>query len=189
MKKTALHKKILVFFFPAIALLYSCENSKKAIDDWTKKVVMREEATGVESLLSQDGIIKAKLTSPLMYRVFADTLYTHFPNNLHCDFFDDSSKVETWLDSRQGKYFENLNKVYLWDSVMVINRAGDTLKCKDLWWDQSTQLFYTEKEAVYRGIGKQLNGTIGLTATQDLNSITFHHPIGTMQVSENGFPK
>lgn len=169
--------------------LISCENSDKTIYDLTKKVVMREEATGVQSLLSQDGVVKARLTSPLMYRIFGDTLYTHFPSTLHCDFYDDSARIETWLDSRQGKYFESLNKVYLWDSVLVINRAGDTLRCKDLWWDQNTKLFYSDKEAIYHGINKQLQGTIGLTATQDLSSITFHHVTGIMNVSESGFPQ
>lgn len=166
-----------------------CENSQKNIDVWTKRVVMREEATGVEALFSQDGVMKAKLLAPKMYRVFGDTVYTHFPDSLHCDFYDDSTQIETRLDSKQGKYFENYNKVYLWDSVLVVNRSGDTLRCLDLWWDQNTKLFTTDKKAIYHGIGKQVNGTIGLTATQDLSSIIFHHPIGTIEVSDSGFPK
>lgn len=175
--------------FVALIILSGCENSKKEIDDWTKNVVMKEEATDVKALLSQNGVVKAKLTAPLMYRVFGDTVYTHFPKTMHCDFYDDSTQVETWLDCQQGKYFENLNKVYLWDSVLVITRAGDTLKCKDLWWDQGTKLFYTEKAAIYHGLHKQITGSIGLTATQDLSSVIFHHPTGTLEVSENGFPK
>ena len=65
------------------------------------------------------------------------------------DFYDDSTKIESWVDSKHGKYFENLNKVYLWDSVVVINIKGDTLKSPDLWWDQNTKLFYTDKYAQY----------------------------------------
>lgn len=189
MKLTFLHTISYLLAITATILLWGCENSDKTLYDLNKKVVLREEATGVQSFLSQDGIIKAKLTAPLMYRSFGDTVYTHFPNTLHCDFYDDSTRVETRLDSRQGKYFEYLNKVYLWDSVLVINRSGDTLKCKDLWWDQNAKQFYTEKEAIYHGIGKQINGTVGLTASQDLTSIIFHHPTGSLEVSENGFPK
>jgi LPS export ABC transporter protein LptC len=166
-----------------------CENDPKVIRDLTKNVVMREEAVKVESYLSQDGKVKAKLIAPLMYRVSADTIYVEFPNSLHCDFYNDSTQVETWVNSKYGKYFESLNKVYLRDSVVVINIKGDTLKSPDLWWDQNTKLFYTDKYAIYHGINKSINGGTGMTATQDLTSIIFNHPTGTVQVSENGFSK
>ena len=42
------------------------------------------------------------------------------------------------------------NKVYLKDCVVVINiLKGDTLRCQELWWDQNTQKFYTNKPARY----------------------------------------
>lgn len=150
---------------------------------------MKEEAINIESYFSQEGKIKAKLKAPLMWRVEADTLYVEFPETLHVDFYNDSAKIETRLDSRYGKYFETLNKVYLRDSVVVITVKGDTLKSPDLWWDQNTKLFYTDKYAIYHAIGKQIYGGKGLVATQDLSSVTFNYPTGTIQTSENGFPK
>ncbi len=85
--------------------------------------------------------------------------------------------------------FESLNKVYLWDSVVVINVKGDTLKSSDLWWDQNSKLFYTDKYAEYRRKDKQIFPSKGIQATQDFSSIIFRYPTGIMQVSENGFPK
>ena len=176
-------------FFTGCCFVYSCENDPRVINDMTRKVVLREEATNIESMLSQDGRIRAKLKAPLMIRVFGDTIYSEFPNSLHCDFYDDSTIIETWLDSRYGKYYEGVGKVYLRDSVVVITAKGDTLRSHDLWWDQNTKLFYTEKYAVYTGPGKTIHGGRGLVATQDLNSVIFNQPTGTMQVSESGFPK
>lgn len=150
---------------------------------------MVEEARNIESYLSQDGRLKAKLTAPLMLRVMADTLYIEFPETLHSDFYDDSGKVETWLDAKYGKYFENLNKVYLRDSVVVINVKGDTLRSPDLWWDQSARIFYTDSPATYFGVNRRIYGDKGLVATQDLNSITFKRPTGTVRVPESGFPQ
>jgi LPS export ABC transporter protein LptC len=167
----------------------ACENDEKKIADYTKNVVMKEEATNVVSYLSQSGKMKAKLTSPLMFRVTADTVFVEFPNTLHVDFYDDSTKVETWLDSKYGKYYENIGKVYLRDSVVVITMKGDTLRSPDLWWDQNSKLFYTDKYAIYHGIGKSIYGGKGLVATQDLKSLTFNQPTGTVQVSDNGLPK
>ncbi len=148
---------------------------------------MVEEARDVESLLSQDGKMKARLIAPLMYRVMTDTTYFEFPQSLHVDFFDDSANVETKLDCKYGKYFENLNKVFLRDSVLVITAKGDTLKAPDLWWDQNTKLFYTANYVEYRTRTDVYYGRKGLRATQDLSSVVFNDGGGTVQISENGF--
>jgi LPS export ABC transporter protein LptC len=161
----------------------SCENSQKEIDRLTKPSTMVEEATNVESYLSQEGDMKAKLVAPLMYRVLADTLYVEFPNSLHVDFYDDSTKVESWVDAKYGKYFEALNKVYLRDSVIVISRNKDTLWCHDLWWDQNTQMFYTADTATYHSPGDQVTGFLGMEATQDLKTVTFKLPTALMQMT------
>ncbi|HKZ66888.1 MAG TPA: LPS export ABC transporter periplasmic protein LptC [Chitinophagaceae bacterium] len=181
------------FFFYAAALLMSCcfvsscENTQEEIDKWTKTKVMQEEAIRVESYISQEGKMKAKLKAPLMLRVMADTQYVEFPRSLHVDFYNDSTKIETFLDSKYGKYFENHNKVYLRDSVVVITLKGDTLRCHDLWWDQNRELFYTDSVATYRSPGNDITGAKGMEATQDLKTIRFKGPVGTVKISESGF--
>jgi LPS export ABC transporter protein LptC len=150
---------------------------------------MTEEAVNIESMLSQQGQLRAKLKAPLMRRVFSDTVYAEFPNSLHCEFYDNNNQVESRLDCKYGKYYENYGKVYLRDSVIVITTKGDTLKSPDLWWDQNTKRFFTDKYAVYHSPGKQLYGTVGLEATQDLSSIIFKQPVGTIKVNPNGFPE
>ena len=66
--------------FTGCCFVCSCENDVKVIDDMTKKVVMREEAVNVESMLSQEGKLKAILKAPLMLRVFADPSMRNFQN-------------------------------------------------------------------------------------------------------------
>ena len=187
----SVYKKIIqtAFFITGCFFMAGCENDDKVLQDWTKKVVMQEEAIQVESYLSQDGKLRAKLKAPLMIRVAGDTISVEFPNKLHCDFYDDSTQLETWLDSKYGIYYENLNKVYLRDSVVVITVKGDTLKSPDLWWDQSTKMFYTDKYATYHGVGKNIYGGKGMEATQDLKRIMFKETTGNLKVSENGFPQ
>ena len=176
-------------FIAGCFFISACENDEKMIDDWSKKKIMVEEAKNIESFLSQEGKVKAKLTAPLMFRYDADTIYTEFPKTLHVDFYDDSTKIESWLDSKHGKYFESLEKVYLWDSVVVINIKGDTLKSSDLWWDKNAKLFYTEKYAEYRTKDRQIYPGKGLEATQDFQRITFKQPTGILNVSDKNFPK
>ena len=172
-----------------VPLFFSaCENDPKEIEDWTKKAELREEAKTIESYLSQSGVMKAKLTAPLMYRYQRDTIYTEFPNTLHVDFYDDSVRVESWLTANYGIYYDNLNKVFLRDSVTVINNEGDTLRTPELWWDQNSQKFYTDKPARLDGKDKHLTGTQGLEATQDLKIIQFKYPIGPFDIKEGNLP-
>ena len=182
-----------IFFIAALIIscffVLSCENDEKKIQALTARRTMVEEARNIESYLSQQGVMRAKLKAPLMLRVMADTLYVEFPKTLHVDFYNDSTQIETRLDSKYGKYFETQNKVYLRDSVVVINVKGDTLKSPDLWWDKNTQLFYTDKVAQFHTKDKQISGGKGLEATQDLRSVIFKEPTGILQVSDNGLPK
>jgi len=187
-------RKHINLFLPVLSIscclfISACENDPKMIDDWSKKKEMVEVGKNIEAYLSQESKVKAKLTAPLMLRHEADTLYTEFPNSLHVDFYDDSTKIESWVDSKHGKYFENLNKVYLWDSVVVINIKGDTLKSQDLWWDKSKELFYTDKYAEYLRSDKQIYPGKGLEATQDFKRITFKEPTGIIHVSDTSFSK
>jgi LPS export ABC transporter protein LptC len=74
--------------------------------------------------------------------------------------------IESQLDANYGEYFEMRNKVFLKDSVRVFNNTGDTLYCQELWWDQSTQQFYTDKPVRIHRPDMIMNG-VGLSAPQD----------------------
>ena len=189
MKQLSLHTKIVyaAALIMGCFFVYGCENDVKVINDLTEKKVLKEEAIKIEGYLSQDGKMKAKLKAPLMLRVSADTLYVEFPNSLHVDFYDDSANIETRLDCRYGKYFENLGKVYLRDSVTVITVKGDTLISPDLWWDQNSKFFYTDKYTEYRTKTDKYYGRKGMRATQDLSDVIFNDGGGTLKISENGF--
>jgi len=172
---------------PGCYFIYGCENDPKVIDALTREVKDVEEGRNIEAYLSQEGMMKAKLTAPIMFRELkADTPHVEFPRALHVDFYNDSAQVETWLDCKYGKYFETLDKVYLRDSVIVINIKGDTLRSPDLWWDQKSKMFYTDSVAEYHRIDKHIFGGKGLVATQDMSEVTFKFPTGTVKGSKEG---
>ncbi|MDF2384140.1 LPS export ABC transporter periplasmic protein LptC [Nostoc ellipsosporum NOK] len=166
--------------------LLSCENSQSEVDVWTKKRSLPEEARNMESYLSQNGLLKAKLTAPLMLRWSGDSLLTEFPNSLHVDFFDDSARIESKVDSKYGIYYENLAKVYLRDSVLVTSVKGDSLWCHDLWWDQNRKIFYSDTTAIYKAPGRDITGTKGIEATQDFSTVTFKYPLADIKNNEEG---
>jgi len=181
--------KLSAAFVSGCFFLSACENDPQVVKDWTEKKVMVEKAKDIESYLSQGGEMRAKLLSPLMYRYQTDTVYTEFPNTLHVDFYDDSVRVESWLTAKYGKYYENLNKVFLRDSVMVVNMDGDTLRCPELWWDQNQKKFYTDKPSRIDGKDKHIYCRDGIEGPQDLKVLTCHYPTGPFQVKEGTLPQ
>jgi LPS export ABC transporter protein LptC len=168
----------------------SCENDEAEVNSLFKKKVAVEEAKNVESYLSQSGVTKAKLTSPYMLRVQADSPYLEFPRTMHVDFYNDSTEIESTVDARYAKYVEFDRKVLLRDSVLVKSiKNGDTLRTQELWWDQDKKEFYTDKPAHVYQRDKIIFAKNGLRAAQDLTSYTFYSSSGPMLVPNSGIPQ
>src|SRR5688572_6613486 len=179
---------ILAALITGCFFISGCENDLKKVDNLLQKKTGVEEARQIESYLSEAGRVKARLLSPLMRRYMVDSSFMEFPNSLHVDFYDDSIKIESTLDAKYAKYLESQKKIFLKDSVMVINlQSGDTLKSRELWWDQNKEEFYTDKPAELR----QRNGNIlyhrnGLRAAQDLSWRETYGNSGRVTASEEG---
>ena len=170
------------FFFLA------CENDQKTLDEIMGSKKMTEEAKDIETYLSQGSMLKAKLWAPYMLRASSDTTFVEFTKSLHVNFFDSTGKVDSHLDSKYGKYYESLNKVYLRDSVLVYNMQGDSLRSPDLWWDQNTQMFYTDKNVWIKRQGTVLLGK-GMDSKQDLSDIHIKQVTGLVDVPDSLRPQ
>ena len=160
-------------------LFAGCENDPAMLKEVSGRKANIEEAVNVQSLLSQNGAIKAKLVAPYMLRYSLDTSYLEFPKKLHVNFYDSTGKVESQVDALYGKYLETQSKVYLRDSVIVFTVKGDTLRTQELWWDQNTKKFYTNKLVRIVRKGQHMVGDKGMEASQDLTHLTVYqiaHP-------------
>lgn len=168
-------RKIPAALFFGCFFVLSCENDMRDVQNFNRKSLGIEEGKNIESYLSQDGKVKAKLTAPLMLRYLQDTPKVEFPKTLHVDFYDDSTNIESKLFAKYGRYMENENKVFLRDSVVVFNMTGDTLFCKELYWDQLKATFYTDKNVIIHKPDQKVYGS-GLIADQSFKWFTIKHP-------------
>ncbi len=174
----------------SFVLLSSCENTDKEIQEMNSRGLGVEEIKNADINYTIGGKAKAKLLSPLMLRVQMNVPYVEFPNTLHVDFFNDTAGVDSRLDARYGKYLELESKVFLKDSVVVINVLGDTLYCDELWWDRSRvgSEFYTDKPVRIRRKMEVINGT-GMQAAQDFKNWVIINPSqGVMKIPASEFP-
>lgn len=168
----------------------SCENDIAEVNQLMKKQTGVEEATEVLSYMSQNGIMKARLKAPYMLRYLgesnADSAFVEFPRTLHVDFYNDTTKIESTVDALYARYKEYENKVFLRDSVVVINiLKGDTLRTDELWWDQETEQFFTDKPVRIHQKDKTIYGT-GLRAAQDFSSYDIFNITGIVLTSGEG---
>lgn len=163
---------------------FSCENDPQEVRNLTAQKTTVDEARDVNTFLSQDGIMRAKLIAPLMMRYQSDTAYVEFPKTMKVDFFDSTAQVESKLSALYGKYFETRSMVYIRDSVMVYNIKGDTLWTTELWWDQNTQKLYTDKAVRIHRKQDKISGR-GMEAKQDLSDIIIKYPTGPVTLPGN----
>ena len=118
----------------------------------------------------------------------SDSPYIEFPKTLHIDFFNDSMVKESQVDAKYGKYREWENKVFLKDSVVVINvLKGDTLRCEELWWDQTKELIYTDVPVHIRKPDEKIDGS-GLVADQNFSHWTIRNAKGPVSVPDSTLP-
>ena len=182
----SLYKTILIqaAIIGSCLFVSGCENDEKVIEAWTEKKEMVEVATQVVTYFSQQGHVRARLKAPEMKRFQSDTVAVEFAKSLHVDFFDSLKRVESWVDAKYGKYYESLNKVLLRDSVKVITVKGEMLETSELWWDQNTKTFYTNKEVRITQRDKKIYGGKGLEAAQDMSWYLIKQPTGTVLVGD-----
>ena len=170
--------KIAVACLSSCFFMTSCENDVDAVKALGARISGIDVGKDVAIYISNDGKLGAKLTSPLMNRYLEDSSkMIEFPLSIHVDFYKDSNQVESQLSAKYAKYKETENIVFLKEDVIIFNTLGDTLWCKEMYWDQNTGKFYTEKDVVV----KQHNPLAkiygkGLEANQNLTDIRIFKP-------------
>jgi hypothetical protein len=167
------HIFILAAAFTGCFFLCSCENTQEEIDKFNHKDIAVEEGKNVVIKYSIGGKRKAILNGPVMYRVQDTIPYIEFPKNIHVDFFDVRDSLDSKLDAKYAQYKETQSKVFLKDSVRVINVKGDTL--------------YTDKPVRIRTRTEILDG-IGMEASQDFKEYHIIKPTGIVSVPAAQFP-
>ncbi|MEO7444383.1 MAG: LPS export ABC transporter periplasmic protein LptC [Ferruginibacter sp.] len=183
MKITTRHIIYLTACITGCFFLYGCKNDRRVIDQLYSRKVGVEEARKVKIDFSSSGRPKAVLTSPLMLRVQDTVPYLEFPNTLKVMFYNEAGVHESTLTAMYARYKENEDVVFLRDSVRIWNIKGDTLYCKEMYWDRrrTGKEFYTDKPVRIRTKTHIIDG-VGMEARQDFKNYTIIHPTGILKV-------
>jgi LPS export ABC transporter protein LptC len=156
----------------------SCENNVNDVKALSSKLGGIDVGKDVAIYISDNGRMSAKMMAPIMKKYLLDSgKMIEFPNTIKVDFYKDSTKVESKLTANYAHYIQEENKVFLKGNVVVYNTKGDTLWCKEMYWDQNTTKFHTDKEVVVKQHSpiSKIYG-MGFEANQDLTDITIIKP-------------
>jgi LPS export ABC transporter protein LptC len=175
---------LLLFF-----AISACKNTREQVNAFGKEVYTVDTVKKVESYLSQGGNMKAKLTAPLMLRFTtgaSNQPYMEFPNSLYVEFYTDTLlQLESKVSAKYGKYLELEQKIYLKDSVIIINlKNKDTIHCEDLYWDQVQKMFYSNLPISWDSPVQHIKGS-GFTAKQDFSEFDIKRIAGPIYVGSD----
>ena len=140
-------KYLSILSFIAIVVLASCENDMAAI----QRVISQEEqaverARDVEILYSDSAIARVRIKAyTMLNHLDKKEPRREFPEGFIVDFFDENKRVSSNLSANYAMHHINDSKIYMEDSVVVWNKAGERLEAEELTWDEKLEKVYSDE--------------------------------------------
>lgn len=186
MTKSVVNKIKNIVVVLSIAMFFSCTNSAKEIRDFlADKNLPIGEAFDIIHKHTDSGRIDVKMTAPLMldFSNRENHPYTEFPNGIKITTFEvngDSTTV-------QGDYARSYKKTEVSEiknNVVILNHSQkNKLLTDQIYWDQKTHYFFTEKKFAFYTATDTIYGT-GFEATEDLDKWWVKNQTGVITIKE-----
>ncbi len=190
----SLHIQIKYARLLAVSLLLvfiaACKNDPKEIDALVgKQSIQEDKADEVTIIYSEHGKSRIRMFATEFIRnEIAKPPYVDMRKGLKVEFFDDSMKVESTLTAMYARWYEGKGNVLIRDSVVVVNKKGETLRTEELIWNQNVRKFYTEKFVRINTPDQVMYGD-GLEANEDFSWYRIKNPKGTVRVNKEEMPE
>lgn len=152
---------MIVALFAGGAVMSGCDEEKKEIihvdNDPEKTPTMK--TTDVATLISDSGITRYKITTPLwlMFEEAREPKWT-FPNGIHLEKFDLKLKPEATVDCDSAIFFKDKQLWQLDGYVNIHNTLGEKFLTSRLFWDQRQQKIYSDSFIHIERDGKIIEG-------------------------------
>ncbi len=174
-----------LYFLLALGFLFSsCENDKKEIERISAKSSdPAEEIKGLETLYSDSGIVKVRVTAPVLKKITTPPAITELPKGLLIEFYDQNKKVISKLSANYAIHFEQESKWEAKSNVVVINEKGDQLNTEKLTWDEKKEILYSDQFVKIKTKEEIIYGN-GFEANQDFSRYRIFNVKGRITVKE-----
>jgi LPS export ABC transporter protein LptC len=140
-----LHSKFY-FIATVTVVLFSCDGNFKEVQQSTfEEFAPSGEADSINLKYTDSGRIKSILISPKMLDYATVKFpFTEFPNGINVTIFDENGR-KTFITSKYAVTFKETELIDLQGSVKISNETGQLFETEQLYFDQKSEWFYTEK--------------------------------------------
>ncbi len=186
MTKQVIHilKNIAVVI--TIAMFFSCTNDAKTVKDFlADKNLPIGEAVNIFHKHTDSGRINVKMQAPLM-RDFSNRTnhpYSEFPKGIHITSIEKNGDSIT-IEGDYAKNYKNTQVSEIKNNVVIYNYAQKhKLITNQLFWDQKTHYFFTEKKFTFFTQTDTITG-VGFEATENLESWWVKNQTGVITIKD-----
>lgn len=184
-----LYKKIsnsIPVIIMAGIFFYSCTNDMEEV-----KIVANTESQAIratynaEFIFTDSADIKNKLNSNKL-EIFetADSSYTVLSKGFKLTFYENDSSPDGILTARNGFINQDNSVMIARDSVVFVNRDGETLRTEELYWLQDSDKVYTDKFVIIEKKDAIINGK-GLISNQNFTNYRIKEPTGIIYMNDD----
>lgn len=166
-------------------MLFSCSNSTQEVKDF---LATKNLPTGIAKnafhVYKDSGRITSKLITPLLhdYSNRTNHPYNEFPNGIKIINFEGKDSITI-----TGNYALTYSKTSVSEikgNVVVLNHSEKTkLKTEQLFWDQNTNYFFSEKPFVLMTLKDTIYG-VGFECKEDLSKHLAKKTTGRLETTE-----
>ncbi|MBN2212840.1 MAG: LPS export ABC transporter periplasmic protein LptC [Bacteroidales bacterium] len=179
------HGFLVLRILIGLVILLSCENDIEKINELTSELHLPQQ-TGydVEIAFTDSGVLKWKLFAPEINRYESkDNPYIEFPRGIKIIDYDRAGKVESRLTANYAIYYQEDQLGEAKNNVVAIKETtGEKLYTEQLFWDQKSEIVYSNTfSRIINDQGTHI-GEKGFEAKQDLSRWKLHRSRGTVKI-------
>lgn len=168
------------------AMLFSCTNDVKEVKDFlADKNLPIGEAYNINHKHTDSGRVDIKMRAQVMFD-FSNREkhpYSEFPKGIKITSIEKNGDSIT-VEGDYAKSYRNTEVSEIKNNVVVVNYAQkNKLLTDQIYWDQKTHYFFTEKKFTFYTVTDTIYGT-GFEATEDLKTWWVKNQSGVINIKE-----
>ena len=169
-----------------IMLATACSSDKKEFIDLTidKEIVPTMKTSNVETLISDSGFIRYKITAP-SWLVFEEAKEPrwNFNKGLHLEKYDNNQAIDATFECDSAIY---LSQRRLWEFIGYVHMTNvqkERFETEHLFWDQRDKKVYTDSFIHIEKSDRTIEG-YGFVSNETMTDYTVNRVSGIFPVSD-----
>lgn len=143
----------------------------------------------VSSLISDSGVTKYKLESPVWYTYEQPEAYWYFPEGMYVEQFDTLYAKQASIKADTAYYYQTRKLWKLIGNVEVLNREGGRFFGNSLFWDEQVEEVYSlESTLIIPQPGQEIQSQFGFRSNQSMTRYELYSSHGHLDVDDSPTP-